>query len=83
MELGKPYWGTVGRYMHKNMIRAFVEEIGHQFTIGWEERKGVEDVDAAALAAAAEAIEQITRKRIEDEDENIEEEDAEEEDGEE
>ncbi|EAW07120.1 uncharacterized protein ACLA_018240 [Aspergillus clavatus NRRL 1] len=28
-ELGKPVWTTPGRYIAKNMLRAFVEELGH------------------------------------------------------
>ncbi|GAB1200486.1 hypothetical protein APSETT444_009859 [Aspergillus pseudonomiae] len=30
-ELGKPFWGTPGRYIAKNMLRALVEELGHEF----------------------------------------------------
>lgn len=30
-EHGKPYWGTPGRYMARRMLRAFVEELGHQY----------------------------------------------------
>ncbi|OJJ46697.1 hypothetical protein ASPZODRAFT_142496 [Penicilliopsis zonata CBS 506.65] len=30
-ELGKPLWGTPGRYMARNMLRAFVEELGHEY----------------------------------------------------
>ncbi|KAL2809439.1 hypothetical protein BJX63DRAFT_445290 [Aspergillus granulosus] len=28
-ELGKPYWGTQGRYIRKNMLQALIEEVGH------------------------------------------------------
>lgn len=28
-ELGKPYWGTAGRYIIKNMLQGFVQELGH------------------------------------------------------
>ena len=30
-ELGKLHWGTPGRYLHRNMILAFVEEMGHEY----------------------------------------------------
>jgi hypothetical protein len=31
-EIGKHFWGTPGKYMRENMLRAFVEELGQ----GWE-----------------------------------------------
>ncbi|KAJ5093164.1 hypothetical protein N7456_009025 [Penicillium angulare] len=30
-ENGKPFWGTPGRYLPKNMLRALVEELGHDY----------------------------------------------------
>ncbi|KAK2768850.1 hypothetical protein FQN54_000710 [Arachnomyces sp. PD_36] len=30
-EIGKPYWGTPGRYLPKNMLLTFVEELGHEY----------------------------------------------------
>ncbi|CAG8395724.1 unnamed protein product [Penicillium salamii] len=30
-EQGKPYWGTPGRYLPKNMLLALVEELGHEY----------------------------------------------------
>lgn len=30
-ETGKPYWGTPGRYLPRNMLMAFVEELGHDY----------------------------------------------------
>ncbi|CAG8924526.1 unnamed protein product [Penicillium salamii] len=29
---GKPFWGTPGRYLPKNMLLALVEELGHEYT---------------------------------------------------
>jgi hypothetical protein len=29
-ESGKPFWATAGRYINRKMLRAFVEELGHQ-----------------------------------------------------
>ncbi|KAL1846747.1 hypothetical protein Plec18170_009038 [Paecilomyces lecythidis] len=31
-ELGKPIWATPGRYIPKNMLLAFVEEVGHDYS---------------------------------------------------
>lgn len=31
-EIGRPFWGTPGRYMPKNMLLALVEELGHDYT---------------------------------------------------
>ncbi|RAQ50236.1 hypothetical protein AFGD_011576 [Aspergillus flavus] len=30
-EIGKPFWGTPGRYLPKNMLLAVVEELGHEY----------------------------------------------------
>jgi hypothetical protein len=30
-ELGKPYWGTPGRYLPKKMLLALIEELGHEY----------------------------------------------------
>ena len=30
-EIGKPFWGTPGRYLPKNMLLAVVEELGHDY----------------------------------------------------
>lgn len=30
-EVGKMYWGTPGRYLPRNMLLAFVEELGHEY----------------------------------------------------
>lgn len=43
-ELGKPVWATPGRYIPKNMLLAFVDELGHQYhddlIIGATRRRG-------------------------------------------
>lgn len=31
MKGGKPLWGTPGRYLPKNMLLAFVEELRHEY----------------------------------------------------
>lgn len=30
-KIGKLYWGTPGRYLPRNMLLAFVEELGHEY----------------------------------------------------
>ncbi|KAL1962093.1 hypothetical protein VTN77DRAFT_560 [Rasamsonia byssochlamydoides] len=30
-ESGKPYWDTPGRFLPKNMLMSFVEEMGHEY----------------------------------------------------
>ncbi|KAE8164545.1 hypothetical protein BDV40DRAFT_298344 [Aspergillus tamarii] len=30
-EMGKPFWGTPGRYLPKNMLLALVDELGHDY----------------------------------------------------
>jgi hypothetical protein len=30
-EVGKPFWGTHGRYLPKNMLLSLVEELGHEY----------------------------------------------------
>lgn len=42
-ELGKPFWETPGKYVCKNMLQAFVEELGHEYQdlmIGASPKKG-------------------------------------------
>lgn len=44
-EFKKGYWGTIGPYLPRSMLRAFIEELGH----GYEELlKGGEDDEATA-----------------------------------
>ncbi|KAF8420741.1 hypothetical protein BGX38DRAFT_1137875 [Terfezia claveryi] len=30
-KLGRPYWGTVGKYVKKNQILGFIEQMGHEY----------------------------------------------------
>jgi hypothetical protein len=30
-EFGKGYWGTIGEYLPESMLRAFIEELGHEY----------------------------------------------------
>lgn len=36
-ELGKPYWGTTGQYIKKNMLQEFMQELGHDYEALLEE----------------------------------------------
>ena len=59
-ELGKPYWGTAGRYIKKNMLRGFVQELGHEYDELLEgamsDSSNEEEVGLAALEAASDQI---------------------------
>ncbi|KAJ9318384.1 hypothetical protein DTO271D3_1046 [Paecilomyces variotii] len=56
-ELGKPIWATPGRYIPRNMLLAFVEELGHEHSdllIAASRRRGRPNIllDAAAAHIA-------------------------------
>ncbi|KAL8735548.1 MAG: hypothetical protein Q9166_000716 [cf. Caloplaca sp. 2 TL-2023] len=63
-EFGKPYWGSPGPWLKKTMLRAFVEELGHEFNGQLDfseeatpEASGAQDeVDYSALFLASEQI---------------------------
>ena len=59
-ELGKPYWGTAGRYIKKNMLQGFVQELGHDYEALLEgaisDSSNEEEVGLAALEAANDQI---------------------------
>lgn len=76
-ELGKRYWGTIGKYMKECQIRGFVEEIGHEavdLLDGADKEKSKEDkeggkakkVNQSGLIAATQSIVLATTK-IDDE----------------
>ncbi len=75
----KPVWGAGGAYMKKSMLRAFVEEMGHEYE---DLLKGaVEDMndaiipDTTALMAANEAIAWTFRDDDEDDEDDEEDDD--------
>ncbi|KAL4787718.1 hypothetical protein BJX76DRAFT_369006 [Aspergillus varians] len=51
-EIGRPFWGTPGRYMPKNMLLALVEELGHDYK-GLLEGAGCSRGDSKLLIEAA------------------------------
>jgi hypothetical protein len=30
-EMGKPFWGSIGRYVPCNMLKGLIEELGHEY----------------------------------------------------
>ncbi|RAK95443.1 HNH endonuclease signature motif containing protein [Aspergillus ibericus CBS 121593] len=76
-EMGKPFWGTPGRYLPKNMLLALVEELGHDYKdllCGASGQKGEEGLLVEVAAKQVKA----RRKRLcdsgfgDDEDEDYE-----------
>ncbi|MCJ1392996.1 hypothetical protein MMC18_005868 [Xylographa bjoerkii] len=53
-ELGRPYWGTPGPFMRKQMLLAFVEEMGHAYDklLDGAEEDGTDEAVETALVAA-------------------------------
>ena len=56
-ELGRPYWGTVGKYVKKNQLLGFIEQMGHEYQdllMGATEEEGenISKPDPTALMAA-------------------------------
>jgi hypothetical protein len=63
MELGRHFWGTPGRYLPREMLMAFVEEMGHEYEqlLEGAMEDGAADADADAdsdllLAAASDEV---------------------------
>lgn len=76
-ELGKPYWGSPGRWIKKQMLRAFIEEVGHEYKDlinddeplrpSAEEQEGTTmpgTCDTLALLTASQHIERSASKRF-------------------
>ena len=67
-ELGRPFWGTVGRYVKKSQLLGFIEHMGHEYDdllMGAIEDGGEEVVepDPTALATASERVLDSINKR--------------------
>ncbi|KAL3455715.1 hypothetical protein BJX64DRAFT_281870 [Aspergillus heterothallicus] len=84
-ELGKPFWGTPGPYIRANMLRAVMEEVGHDagdLLIG-AKRSGGKDslvIDVIAEEVAARQAKEERADEGENEEENEDEDDNEDED---
>ncbi len=79
------YWGTRGRYVKKNMLRGFVDELGHDIESilenGIEEDDtGGADFDAVAVMASETVFRMQDEARDDDDDED-EDEDEDDDDG--
>lgn len=57
-EIGRPFWGTPGRYMPKNMLLALVEELGHDYRDILEGATGSRGDSKLLVEAAAKQIHQ-------------------------
>ncbi|KAL9629744.1 MAG: hypothetical protein Q9204_005100 [Flavoplaca sp. TL-2023a] len=81
-ELGKPYWGTPGPWLKKPMLRAFIEELGHDYqglmgdvespsrkSRNEQEVKMEDDYDPRAILAATEHIAQTASQKLKSEQE--------------
>ena len=69
-ELGKPYWGTPGRYVRRNMLLAFVEELGHEYESlleGAIEEAGPNNKPEETALVAANAQVSLSLKKTADE----------------
>lgn len=73
-QLGKAYWGTPGRYLPRNMLMVFVEEIGHEYKAllegAMDDAPPIMNEDSEILlSAAADQVKASTAKVVEEEDE--------------
>lgn len=50
--LGKPFWGTIGKYVHRNFIRGMIDECGHEYYRLFED-----DIKSQELEGKEDAIE--------------------------
>ncbi|OJD14679.1 hypothetical protein AJ78_05003 [Emergomyces pasteurianus Ep9510] len=91
-ELQKPFWGSPGKYVRKNMLQAFVEEVGHKYDgllkgASDESSEGQGEDDLMLLAATRDVDLSLREKGVtivagetcEEEDEDDDEEEEEEE----
>lgn len=85
-QLEKAYWGTPGRYLPRNMLMAFVEEMGHEYESllegAMDDAAPVMDEDSEILLSAAAAQVKASSVGVieEEDDEDDEEDDDEKED---
>ncbi|KAB8264844.1 hypothetical protein BDV32DRAFT_144879 [Aspergillus pseudonomiae] len=81
-EIGKPFWGTPGRYLPKNMLLAIVEEIGHDYKElleGAASNKGDNDLLLAIASCQVKSRPALRPNTFTGEEEDSEEEEEEEE----
>lgn len=77
-ELKKRFWGTPGKYIRESMLRAFVEELGHDFDYlldgaapppDDEDAADAREPDPSLLLAATNQIESVVKEDTDAEDE--------------
>lgn len=74
-ELGKPFWGTPGNYVARNMLNAFIQEVGHQADDLLIGARGSGGNDKVLVNIAATQIAEESVAEEDDEDEYDEDED--------
>ena len=89
-EVGKPYWGSAGSYIRKNMLSAFVENLGHEYeqllgaSTDMKEGQEVEPSNTAFIHANEDLLEKNRKVKARDDgyddDDEDEDEDEDEED---
>lgn len=80
-ELKHVYWETFGRFIKKSMLKAFVEEVGHEFEPLMEEgidddeeQQGKDDSNLLTLAVTAQIAERTPGRNLKEESESVDEE---------
>jgi HNH endonuclease len=73
-EVGKPVWGTPGRYLNKKMLKALVEELGHEYSDLTQGSFNGDEADQNLLLESA--SNQITKGGDQDDEEDDEEADT-------
>jgi hypothetical protein len=70
--IGKGFWGTRGSYMAENMLRGFVDELGHEFEFLMEGamESAANESDPIGLLAGAVDIEAAAPTSIDEEDDD-------------
>lgn len=92
-ELGRPFWGSPGKYVKRNMLLSFVEEVGHRYDnllegplessdSESEAKEGDDDDDLLLLAATREIDLSKGSTRVSGEEEDSDEEQVEDDDDE-
>ncbi|KAJ5807395.1 hypothetical protein N7447_010851 [Penicillium robsamsonii] len=56
-EKGKPFWGTAGRYLPRNMLLALVEEMGHEYAFVMDGAARSRDDDKLLLGVLSKSVE--------------------------
>lgn len=76
-EFGKGYWGTMGPYLQESMLRAFIEELGHEYNellvAGTQNNRSTTDDEDNLLLAVASSQVKASENDL-DEDQNSDEE---------